>query len=97
MYTVDNHIKNEKYSGLNTHKLAKTETLEVIAISLEKDAVFPEHVSPKEAQLVVLEGDIDFHINHTVYNLTQFQHFDFPKEIKHWVRANENTKFLIIR
>ncbi|WP_245812848.1 cupin domain-containing protein [Flagellimonas flava] len=77
--------------------LRKTDAVEVLSISLEKGTIFPEHSSPREAQLLVLEGNIDFHINKSTFQLSEQQHFNFPKEEKHWVEANENSKFLIIR
>ncbi|MDB4293275.1 cupin domain-containing protein [Maribacter sp.] len=97
MYTINNTIASQPYSKLQVQKLAKNERLEILSISLEKDAIFPEHTSPTEAQLVVLEGAIDFHINGENFALKRQQHFSFPKEVKHWVKAIENSKFLIIR
>lgn len=97
MYKVNNHIKNETYSGLKIHMLSKSDVTEVLAISLEKGTIFPEHTSPRDAQLLVLEGAIDFHINKDKFSLNAHQHFNFPKEEKHWVAAKENSKFLIIR
>lgn len=97
MYTVKDTIKNQEFNKLQVQKLVKTDTLEVLGISLEKDVIFPEHTSPSDAQLIVLEGDIDFHIQGRTFHITEQQHFSFPKEIAHWVKANENSKFLIIR
>lgn len=97
MYTVKNTIASQPFDELQVQKLVKTDVLEILSISLEKDAVFPEHTSPTDAHLIVIEGDILFHINGEPFHLTKQQHFDFPKEIKHWVQANESSKFLIIR
>ena len=97
MYKISDDIKELSFEGLQIQRLVKTDALEILSISLEKGAIFPEHVSPKEAQLLVLEGDIDFHIDHKKYNITAQQHFNFPEERKHWVKANKNSKFLIIR
>jgi len=97
MYKINNGINAQEFSALQIQKLVKTESLEILSISLEKDTVYPEHSSPKDAQLIVLEGDIVFHINQEQYSLTKHQHFSFPKEVIHWVKANESSKFLIIR
>ena len=97
MYTINNAINVQPFEKLQVHKLVKTEMLEILSISLEKDEVFPEHSSPTDAQLIVLEGEIVFHINGETFQLAKHQHFNFPKEIKHWVQAIENSKFLIIR
>lgn len=97
MYTIDSTIAAQPFDQLTVNKLVKTDVLEILSISLEKGAVFPEHTSPTDAQLVVLEGDIFFHINEETFHLKEQQHFSFPKETTHWVKANENSKFLIIR
>ena len=97
MYTVNNTIASQAFDKLQVQKLVKNKTLEILSISLEKDAIFPEHRSPADAQLIVLEGDIFFHIKGDTFHLKKQQHFSFAKEEKHWVKANENSKFLIIR
>ena len=97
MYTINNAITLQPFDKLQVHKLVKTDALEILSISLEKNEVFPEHTSPTDAQLIVLEGEIVFHINGEPFHLSKHQHFNFPKENKHWVQAIENSKFLIIR
>ena len=97
MLTIDNSIRSQPFDKLKVQKLAKTESFEILSISLEKDAVFPEHTSPSDAKLIVLEGHIIFNINGECFHLTEQQYFNFPKEVEHWVRATENAKFLIIR
>ncbi|RKR14236.1 Cupin domain-containing protein [Maribacter vaceletii] len=97
MYSINNSIKETKFNGLQVHKIIKTDTIEILSICLEKGALFPEHSSPLDAQLIVLEGNISFSINNAVYKLTEQQHFSFPKNVEHWVKANENSKFIIIR
>ncbi len=97
MYEINNQLVEQEYNKLQVQKLAKTDALEILSITLEKEAVFPEHTSPTDAQLIVLEGNIDFHINGKKIVLKKEQHFNFPKEVSHWVEANDNSKFLIIR
>jgi quercetin dioxygenase-like cupin family protein len=97
MYKTSNQIAEQKFDKLQVQKLVKTEALEILSISLEKGAMFPEHTSPADAQLIVLEGDIVFHINENSYQLKSQENFNFPKAMPHSVKANENSKFLIIR
>lgn len=97
MYTVLNTINSQEFNKLQLQKLAKNESFEILSISLEKGAVFPTHTSPTDALLIVIEGEIVFHIRGEEYHLKSQQHFSFPKEIEHWVNANENSKFLIVR
>lgn len=97
MYTINNTIASQPFDKLQVQKLVKNDTLEILSISLEKDAVFPEHTSPTDAQLVIMEGDIFFHVKGETFHLKKQQHFSFAKKEKHWVKANVNSKFLIIR
>ncbi len=97
MYTIKDTIKNQGFNKLKVEKVVKTNALEILSITLEKDVIFPEHTSPTDAQLIVLEGDIDFHIQGRTFLIGAQKHFSFPKEIAHWVKANANSKFLIIR
>ena len=97
MYKTSNQIAEQKFDKLQVQKLVKTEALEILSISLEKGATFPEHTSPSDTQLIVLEGDIVFDINENSYQLKSQQNFNFPKATPHSVWANEDSKFLIIR
>ena len=97
MYEISHVISERPYDKLQVGKLVKTSAFEVLFISLEKGSLFPEHTSPTDAQLIMLEGAIVFHINGTSYPLKTQQHFNFPKATGHWVEADENSKFLIIR
>ena len=97
MYKTSNLIAEQKFDKVQVQKLVKTDTLEILSISLEKGATFPEHTSLTDAQLIVLEGDIVFHINKTSYQLKSQQNFNFPKATPHAVKANKHSKFLIIQ
>ncbi|MDC6390443.1 cupin domain-containing protein [Maribacter sp. PR1] len=97
MYEIGNQISGQKYDKLQVEIVVETGKFDILSISLEKDAVFPNHSSPKDAQLIVLEGTILFHIDGESYTLSKYQHFSFPKQTEHWVVAKENSKFLIIR
>lgn len=96
-YEIDNQINEQVYHKLQVQVVVETPFFHILSISLEKDAIFPEHSSPTDAQLIVLEGDIVFYIDGESYHLTKQQRFSFPKQLEHWVQAKENSKFLIIR
>ena len=97
MYTINDQIKNQEFNKLQVNKLVRTDSFEILSISLEQGAIFPEHIALTDAELIVLEGKIIFHIKGKSYPLKEQQHFSFPKEVPHWVSAEENSKFLIIR
>ncbi|KAA2219023.1 MULTISPECIES: cupin domain-containing protein [Maribacter] len=96
-FLIDRTIKNQPFSKLQIHRLVATEAIEILSISLEKGVVFPEHVSPTDAQLIVLEGCIAFHIKGKEFIIGEQETIRFKKEEKHWVKATKNSKFLIIR
>ena len=97
MYEINNTLRNSSFDGLTVKVLSKTETCETLLITLEKGALFPEHTSPRDALLVMLEGTIVFSISAKDYLIEEYQSFTFPALEKHHVIAEENTKFLIIR
>jgi quercetin dioxygenase-like cupin family protein len=97
MYAIKNNINEVGYKGLNARKLLEMNAKEILQISLEKDAIFPKHTSPSGVQLLLLEGSVSFFINKNEYQISKHQVFNFPKNEEHWVKANENSKFLIIR
>ncbi len=97
MFSTDNKISNTPFEGLSVQKLFTSESAETLLITLEKDHVFPEHTSPRDAFLVMLEGRITFTIQDTDYVLNCSDSFTFPAKEPHTVHAKENSKFLIIR
>lgn len=97
MYHNDTIISTLPFDKLQLHKLAKNLHFEILAFSLEKEAVFPEHTSHTDAHLAVLEGDLWLYKYGSSHRLKKHHHLSFPKAIKHWVKANKNLKFLIIR
>ena len=97
MFEIDSTITKTAFEGLNVVKLASGEDCETLLISLEKKSTFPEHTSPRDALLVVLDGAIVFSITNSEYQLQKHQTFTFPAHFKHKVYAKEDSKFLIIR
>lgn len=97
MYKINDALNLKDYKGLKAGKLLDINAKEILQISLEKDTIFPKHTSPTNANLILLEGSITFYINDLEYKLSKHQIFNFPKDKEHWVKASENSKFLIIR
>ena len=97
MYQIIDTINYSTFDGLKVTKLTELTATEMLQINLEKDAIFPEHTSPTDATLLVLEGAIRFQINSNEYQLMSHQLFEFPKNIPHSVFALEDSKFLILR
>lgn len=97
MYEIGQLIKTQPIAGLQVRKPIKNDALEILSITLEKGSVLPEHTSPRDAFLIVLEGALEFRINGKSYLIGQFEDFSFPKEVTHQVKAREDSRFLIIR
>jgi quercetin dioxygenase-like cupin family protein len=71
--------------------------MEILSLTLEKGSVLPDHTSPRDAFLIVLEGTLDFYIDGKTFHLQRFEDFSFPKDRMHKVIAREDARFLIIR
>ncbi len=97
MYTTNNTLLEQDFKKLQVKQLVRTKTYEVLSISLEADHILPEHVSPRDAHLLLLEGEIYFGIDNQIFNLKAHQVFHFEANKKHFVKALTNSKFLIIR
>lgn len=92
-----NTIIETRIDGLKASKLFSSDSTETLLITLEKDKLFPTHTSPRTTLLVVLVGEIDFHIENKTINLATHQTFTFEKNVEHHVTALKDSKFLIIR
>ncbi len=96
-YDIDNNIAEDTFQGLSVSKIQNTFGADCILIRLEKGSEFPEHHSPKDANLFVVEGELSMFINEGEFHLKKQEWFRFPKEVPHRLIAHENSKFLIIR
>ena len=97
MFQILNTLNTTEYKGVQSLKLAKSKDTEVLHVSMEKDTVLKKHTSPKDALLIVLEGQIIFHLNNNSHVLKKHQIFNFASDGEHWVEAIENSNFIIIR
>jgi len=97
MYQIENQIANIEYKGVTVKKLASKKGCETVLIAIEKGHTIPDHTSPRDTLLVMLEGVIQLHINGKEYSLEKFQSFNFPAKEIHKVLAITDSKLLIIR
>ena len=97
MYTIENTINESAFKGLKATKLRSIDAKEIKLITIEKNHELPAHSSPRDANLIVLEGVLDFYIENKSFRLEKQQVFGFGKNVIHSAKAIENTKFLIIR
>ena len=97
MYTIIDRISNQEIEGLKVQKILHAPGFELLSVGLGNGEVFPEHTSPTEAALLVLRGNIVFHIGGRTFELTEEELFHIPAGTPHWVEGHEDSKFLIIR
>ncbi len=97
MNQINNMIMDQECDGLTVKHLTQNDRFEILSISLEEGTDFPEHSSPRQAILVMLEGMIDFKIEDHIFRLKAQQSISFHPDVKHSVRALESAKFLIVR
>ncbi|MBT8258721.1 MAG: cupin domain-containing protein [Bacteroidia bacterium] len=97
MTQLFNTIKDTGFEGITVKKLAEHEAYEIVLITLEGGAKIPSHVANRDAQLVMLEGRIKFHIEDETYDLSSQQTIHFDKNITHWVEAEEDSKFVLVK
>lgn len=97
MFTINDILNTTSFQGLQVEKLLDLNAKEIIQVNLEAASLFPKHTSPRDALLLVLEGEISFFIKSGEYKLLKHQAFNFPKDVEHWVEAHQNSIFLIIR
>lgn len=97
MHIKESRIKSQTFDALQIQKLLRNERFEILSISLEAGALFPKHISPREALLVLLEGQIEFYMDDLHYELLPQETLRFSADTQHWVKALQNSKFLIIR
>jgi quercetin dioxygenase-like cupin family protein len=94
---LDTTLKTTNFNGLEVTKWIQKPNFEVLMITLEKDHTFPEHISPKDAVLIVLDGTINFKIKQRKLTIQTNESFQFKADEPHEVDALTDSKFLIIR
>ncbi len=97
MTEIRTELATQTIDGLQVLKLFRNAALELLSISLDAGLVFPEHTSPTEAVLLVLEGRILFHIEGRQITVNPLEFISFPPKTPHWVKAEAPSKFLIMR
>lgn len=91
-----------KENSLNKTVLAENRDSLAMLVALEKDRVMPEHTSPVNAFVYVLEGELIFSVydeNCSIneYKIKKEEILFFKKNDKHFLRALKDTKFLVVR
>lgn len=68
----------------------------MLAIGLKKGVVFPEHVAPSRAKLMVIQGEIDYNTDTESFRFQSFDTYDIPIDVKHSVVGFSDAIFLVL-
>lgn len=68
----------------------------MIAVGLKKGVVFPEHLAPAKAKLMVIQGEVDYNTETENFRFESFDTYDIPMKVRHSVVAFYNAIFLVL-
>lgn len=84
---MNNIHKNLTFSNdkPSVYSIKKSDKLKYFAVGLGAGAVLKKHTAPVPSTLVVLKGEIEFHINNEVHHFRALDVYDIPVEVEHEV------------
>lgn len=94
---IDNVLNQIEYNQVQSKRLVTNGDQQVNMLSLEKGSEIPNHMSTKDATIIIVEGAMCFTIDRQEYELKAMDTFSFFTNDEHSVLATENVKFLIIQ
>ncbi len=105
--TVQNNSKSTTMNLKNLHtenKAVQTNVLfqptdgKVISLQIAKNQQLAEHITKVPALLVCVSGNATYNDeNGTTIKLQSGDYFNIPVNVKHWVDAQEESNFLLIK
>ena len=69
----------------------------LIAMYLEKDAIYDCHTSEGDVCVIVYDGEIEIHFEAQKFTIKKGEILMFKKEHEHKVLAKKDSKFLVVR
>lgn len=85
---------------INSKVLAENGECKAVLFAMKKEQCMPEHTSPRNAFIYLIEGEIEFEISHEEnekYKVKKGDIFFFNADEKHTVLAKKDTKMLVVR
>lgn len=85
---------------INSKILLENGESKAVLFAMKKEQFMPEHVSPRNAFVYLIEGEIDFQLNNDAsekYKVKKGEIFFFDADEKHIVSAKKDTKLLVVR
>jgi quercetin dioxygenase-like cupin family protein len=92
-----NILKDIAFDGVKTNVLVANETGKQILISIEAGAELKEHISPTDASVLILKGEVMFKINQEEFCMSLMDMYAFKKNVKHAILASTNSIILLVR
>lgn len=86
-----------KEEKLEKKVLLENGNSKLVAIYLEKEAIYDCHTSEGDACVLVYEGEIEIHFDAQKFNLKKGEMLMFKKEHEHKVLAKKDSKFLVVK
>ena len=94
------HLIEFSDNEVNKKIFAQNGTSKVILIAIKKEQELKEHSSDVDAFLFVIEGEIEFIFtqeHNENYTVKKEEILFFPKDKKHKVIGNKDSKILVVR
>ncbi|MDD3004750.1 hypothetical protein [Flavobacterium sp.] len=84
--------------AVQTHLLFQPTDAKVIALQIAKNEQLKEHITKVPALLVCVSGKATYNDeNGTSVTLQSGDYYNIPENVKHWVDAQEESNFLLIK
>lgn len=106
MHTVEKLKKMIDFNDnqVNTRVIAKDEDHLALLAAIKKDQFMPEHVSPVDAFVYVIEGEVEFSINKNInddeqkeFKIKEGEVFSFKANEEHSVLGKKDSIMLVVR
>mgnify|MGYP003385117553 FL=1 len=94
---INDILKDISFKGVKTQILVSNETGKQILITVEAGSELKEHISPTDATILVISGELVFKINQKEFNMKPMDMYAFKKNVKHAIVANTNSVILLVR
>ena len=89
------HTENK---AVQTHLLFQPTDAKVIALQIAKNEQLKEHITKVPALLVCVSGKATYNDEKgTSVTLQSGDYYNIPENVKHWVDAQEESNFLLIK
>ncbi len=86
-----------KEESINAKVLLKKEDSALLLIAIKKDQLMPDHISPTDAFLYVIEGEVEFRTKNNNYEVDKNEIFAIKANEPHCVFGKQDSKIMVVR